>query len=163
LTSKQEYIEHLNLETHPEGGWFKETYHSDEKYYASESNGERYYYTSIMFLIDNDNPSHFHRLNHDELWFYHDGQNMFVHCIYPNGEYKAIKLGNDINKGELPQFMVPKGTIFASSVDGKDDFALVSCVVSPGFDYADFELMHKSDLLTKYPNLETVIKRLTLE
>ncbi|MCK8607046.1 cupin domain-containing protein [Apilactobacillus ozensis] len=163
MTSKQDYITKLKLETHPEGGWFKETYHSDDKYYAAESNCERYRYTSILFLLDGNNPSHFHRLNHDELWFYHDGKNIVVHCIYPNGEYKAIKLGNDIGNDEVPQFMVPKGTIFASSVDKKADFALVSCVVAPGFDYSDFELMHKADLLKCYPNLNNIINRLALD
>ncbi|GLB46167.1 cupin [Philodulcilactobacillus myokoensis] len=160
ISIQADYIKNLELQKHPEGGWFKETYHSDDQYFAKESNGMRYRYTSILFLLDYNHPSHFHRLNHDELWFYHDGQSISVHCIFPDGKYKEIKLGKNVANGEVLQYRVPKETIFASEVRNKGAFGLVSCVVAPGFDYHDFELLKRNDLNSKYPNLKTLIDRL---
>lgn len=154
------YIARLGLEPHPEGGWFKETYHSDDRYFALESHGQRYRYTSILFLLAAGNPSHFHRLNHDELWFYHDGDAVTIHNIDAQGTYQTVRLGLDLANGEVPQYRVPAGTIFASEVTTPAGFGLVSCVVAPGFHFDDFELLPQARLLKKYPDLAAVIKRL---
>ncbi|AWN33732.1 MULTISPECIES: cupin domain-containing protein [Lactobacillus] len=157
---RDEYIKSLNLEPHQEGGWFRQVYTSDKQFYDEDSKGERFYYTSIYFLLDDKNCSHFHRLNHDEMWYYHDGQAITIHCISPEGKYYAVKLGKNVAQCECLQFRVPKYTIFASEVTEPDSFCLVSCVVSPGFDYHDFELLKKADLLKKYPEYKDVIDRL---
>ncbi|BDR55505.1 cupin domain-containing protein [Xylocopilactobacillus apis] len=159
---KEDYINQLKLEPHQEGGWFRQIYASDEQFFDSASNDQRYYYTSIYFLLDDNNCSHFHRLNHDELWYYHDGAPITIHCISQSGEYYAVKLGKDVQNGEVLQFKVPKNTIFASEVNEPESFCLVSCVVSPGFDYHDFELMHKGDLLKEYPKYSQIIERLAV-
>ncbi|WP_304057007.1 cupin domain-containing protein [Levilactobacillus namurensis] len=163
MTSQADYIDQLGLEPHPEGGWFKETAHSEDRYFALESHGQRYRYTAILFLLTAGNPSHFHRLNHDELWFFHDGAPLTIHCIAPNGQYSTVKLGLNLAAGEVPQFRVPRETIFASEVTAPDSFGLVSCVVAPGFHYDDFELFTKDQLHHKYPKLPTVIDRLALD
>ncbi|AMC93993.1 cupin [Erysipelothrix larvae] len=147
------WIQTLELQPHTEGGYYKETSRSNETF----ENG-RAYYTNILFLLTPDSPSHFHRLDADETWYYHDGAPLSVHCIYPDGTYDEIRLGKDIENGETLQFVVPKGTIFGSSVD--HDYALVSCMVSPGFDYTAFELFTQDMLLEDYPHHESVIKRL---
>ncbi|BDR59638.1 cupin domain-containing protein [Xylocopilactobacillus apicola] len=159
---KEDYISSLALTPHQEGGWFRQIYDSDEKFFDESSKADRYYYTSIYFLLDDQSCSHFHRLNHDELWYYHDGASITIHCIAPNGDYSAVKLGKNLSAGEVMQFKVPKETIFASEVNQPDSFCLVSCVVSPGFDYHDFELMHKSSLLEKYPKFTEIIDRLAV-
>ena len=158
-----DYIKALNLEPHQEGGWFKQVYASDKQFYDEDSKAERFYYTSIYFLLDDTSCSHFHRLNHDEMWYYHDGEAITIHFITPEGKYSAVKLGKNVSAGERMQFRVPKNTIFASEVVKPDSFCLVSCVVSPGFDYHDFELLKKADLLKQYPACKKVIERLALD
>lgn len=160
MTSKALYIEALNLSPHPEGGWYRQTFHSETKTFDEASQADRYHYTSIYFLLDNTSPSHFHQLNHDELWFFHDGSPLTIHCIAPDGRYYRVQLGSDVVNGEQFQFNVPSGTIFASEVVDPTGFGLVSCVVSPGFDFADFRMPEKAELLKQYPDLTTVIDRL---
>lgn len=160
---KEDYLSALKLEPHREGGWFRQIYVSEDQMFDSKSDDQRYCYTSIYFLLDKSNCSHFHRLNHDELWYYHDGAGIKIHCIAPSGEYKQIKLGKNVLNGEVLQYRVPSGTIFASEVSEDDSFGLVSCVVAPGFDYRDFELMKKKDMLEVYPDLAKIIDRLTFE
>lgn len=112
-----------------------------------------------MFILEDKNPSNFHRLHSDEVWYFHDGDSLTVHCIYPDGEYKAVKLGKA--EGEVLQFEVPKGVIFGSSVD--QGFALVSCMVAPGFDFREFYLFKEKELLDLYPAHGDIIKKLTKE
>ncbi|WEV37255.1 cupin domain-containing protein [Lactobacillus sp. ESL0677] len=162
MNTKEDYIKQLDLEPHAEGGWFKDISHSPDKYFAPESNGERYRYTSIEFLLDASSPSHLHKLNHDEIWFYHDGQPITIHCISETGKYWTVKLGKDIKNGEVLQYSVPQNTIFGAEVEGGEGFCLVSCVVAPGFDYHDFILYSRQELLTKYPKLTDVITRMTV-
>jgi uncharacterized protein len=151
----QDWISKLGLIPHPEGGYFKSTY------LAETQHGNRKLFTSIYFLLTSDNVSHFHRLKSDELWYFHAGSSLTVHVIYENGEYEEVEVG--LNDGEAPQYLVPKNSIFGSSVMEKDSYALVGCLVSPGFDYEDFELFTQSELLEKYPQHEEIIMMLAYE
>ncbi|WEV71128.1 cupin domain-containing protein [Lactobacillus sp. ESL0785] len=161
MNTKEDYINKLGLEPHAEGGWFKDISHSPDKYFAPESDGERYRYTSIIFLLDSSSPSHLHKLNHDEIWFYHDGQPVIIHCISESGKYWTVKLGKDIKNGEVLQYSVPQNTIFGAEIAGSG-FGVVSCVVAPGFDYHDFILFTRSELLEQYPQLSAVITKMTV-
>ena len=163
MPTKNDYVTQLNLTPHPEGGWYRQVYHSAKTTYDQTSLASRYEYTSIYFLLDGSSPSHLHRLLHDEVWYFHDGAPILVHCFYPNGFYEVVKLGRDIAAGEVLQFRVPAGTIFGSEVADPASFGLVSCAVAPGFDYHDFELFTQADLLAKYPDQKAVIKRLAYE
>ena len=155
------YIEKLNLQAHSEGGFYGLTFVGKEC--VATKAGERPGYTSIYFLLRSEDISHLHRLQSDELWYYHAGSPLTVHMIYPDGTYEAKKLGLNIANGEAPQVLVPKHTIFGSSVDEVDTFSLVGCMVSPGFDYADFELFTQEDLLKDYPQYEAVIRKMAYE
>ncbi|KAF1301899.1 cupin domain-containing protein [Enterococcus saccharolyticus] len=159
MTTATYWIEQLALEPHAEGGYFKQTDRSDQT--IETINGERPLYTSILFLLNTESPSHFHRLASDETWFYHEGTSLTVHCIFPDGRYKEIHLGKNIANNEYLSYTVPKGTIFGSSV--KEDYALVSCVVAPGFDYQDFELFTQEQLLKDYPQHQAIIQALAYE
>lgn len=159
MKTANDWIQQLHLEAHPEGGFFKETDKSSET--IKTSNGDRALYTSILFLLTIESPSHFHRLASDETWFFHTGEALTVHCIFPDGNYQAISLGINIENGEVLSYTVPKGTIFGSSVN--QDYALVSCVVAPGFDYHDFELFTQAELLADYPKHEEIIHQLAYE
>ena len=164
---KQYYIEKLGLSPHPEGGYYKETFQSAEVTSDQELSvnfeGTRKLYTSIYFLITSHNVSHFHRLKSDELWYYHAGSPLSIHIIDENGNYKEIKLGIDLDKGEVPQALVPKNTIFGSTVRGDDSFSLVGCMVSPGFEFKDFELFTQQELLQKYPQHKNIIMKMAYE
>jgi len=150
---KNEYIQTLKLEKHIEGGWFKEVYASETIY------NHRPTMTSIYFLLDDKNFSAYHQLTADEIWYFHDGQTLHISMIDPNGKLYDIKLGKNLNDGEVLSFTVPKGWIFGSYVD--EGFSLVSCAVSPGFTYEDFKLFTYDELINKFPKHETMINKLT--
>ncbi|GGA76124.1 cupin domain-containing protein [Ornithinibacillus halotolerans] len=160
----QFYISRLGLAPHPEGGYFKRTFHSSENISDSELtvnfDEKRKLYTSIYFLLTSKDISHFHRLKSDELWYFHAGSPLTIHTIDESGNYNEYKLGLKLDNGEVPQVLVPKNTIFGSSVMEEDTFSLVGCMVSPGFEFIDFELFTQSELLKDYPQHEDIIKKM---
>lgn len=125
--------------------------------------GKRKLYTSIYFLLTSKDVSHFHRLKSDELWYYHAGSPLTVHIIHDNGEYEEKKLGLNLDRGEVPQAFVPKNSIFGSSVMEEDTFSLVGCMVSPGFEFQDFEMFTQAELLSQYPQHKEIIMKLAYE
>ena len=157
----QYYIEHLHMEPHPEGGYYVSSFRAEDS--INTRNVERPIYTSIYFLLRSQDISHFHRLKSDELWYYHGGSALTVHMIHEDGTYEAKKLGLNLKNGETPQVLVPKNTIFGSSVDEENTFSLVGCMVAPGFDFADFELFTQDQLLKQYPAHEEVIYKMALK
>lgn len=150
-------IQTLNLIPHPEGGYYASTFRGDE----SETEQLRPQYTSIYFLLKENDRSHFHQLTADELWYFHEGASLTIHMIEPSGLYRTEILGLDILKGERPQVLVKKGTIFGSTVNG--DYGLVGCMVSPGFSFDDFKLFTERELLEQYPQHASIINRLTIK
>ncbi|WP_078543300.1 cupin domain-containing protein [Litchfieldia alkalitelluris] len=165
IQNAQYYIEKLGLTPHPEGGFFKSTYESTHlitNLAGVKEGKERKLYTSIYFLLRSEDISHLHRLKSDELWYYHGGSSLTVHVIDENGEYQELKLGLNLDKGEIPQVLVPKNTIFGSSVMEKDTFSLVGCMVAPGFDFEDFELFSQKELMVEYPEHEKVIRKMAI-
>lgn len=158
------FISKLNLEGHIEGGYFKEVYRN-----SFDTTGEGYKYnfegvralsTAIYFLLKSGQVSKFHKLKFDELWFYHCGCPMVIHMIDEQGEYSRAILGLDIERGELPQILVPSNTIFGAEPLEVDTFSFVSCMVSPGFDYKDFYLYEEKELIDMYPKHQDIITRL---
>ena len=162
MKDKLIWIDHYNMAGHEEGGFFYQVLKYDQTIQL-EGQQPRALYTSIYFLLTSNNPSRFHRLTADEVWYYHYGSPLTVHMITPEGDYQQVTLGTDVEKGQVLQAVVPKNTIFGSSVEEDDSYALVSCMVSPGFEYDDFELFKRSDLLEAYPDYSDIIHRLTLE
>lgn len=156
--SAQQWAKELNMQRHPEGGYYIETYKSDQTIKSNKGNDVALF-TSIHFILEDTNPSNLHRIASDEIWYYHDGEPLTVHCIYPDGTYSATKLGKNSGEGEVLQYLVPKGTIFGSSVD--KGFSLVSCMVSPGFIFEEFEIFKYDELVLEYPQHKEIIKRLT--
>lgn len=156
MTSIESIIEKLHLQPHPEGGYYKETYRSEE----TCLDGSRNLQTAIYFLLTSDNVSHFHRIKSDEIWYFHAGSPLIVHTLTDKGHTQHL-VGNDLLAGQTPQLLVPKDTIFGSSVLEKDSYSLVSCSVAPGFDFADFELFSKEELMQDYAKFEEIIDLLT--
>ncbi len=156
-------IKRLKLEPHPEGGFFKETYRSLEEtdQLDSKYQGKRNFSTCIYFLLTSDTFSAFHRINQDEIWHFYDGSPINLHQISANGSYSNVIIGRDIEKGQQPQFVVQGGNWFAATVINEDDFSLVGCTVSPGFDFRDFELTGRNELTIKFPQHKNIITELT--
>jgi uncharacterized protein len=166
--NKVEYwVSNLGMSRHPEGGYYKETFQSEEQISDHELTvnfeGKRKLYTSIYFLLTSDDVSHFHRLKSDELWYYHGGSSLSIHVIDESGEYKEIKLGMNLAACEVPQVLVKKNSIFGSSVSEKDTFSLVGCMVSPGFEFQDFELFTQEELMKFYPKYKEIIMKLAYQ
>lgn len=159
-----EYIAALQLVGHVEGGYFKELYKNQRKAGAAilpdVYTGERPLASTIYYLLKSGGVSQFHQLLSDEIWFYHDGSPLILHMISPNGMLTSVRLGLDVNRGEQPQVLVPAQTIFGAEVAEKGSFGLVSCMVSPGFDYRDFRLCSYEELMREYPAYAGVIERL---
>jgi len=158
------FVENLNMTAHPEGGFYKEIYVSDENIPISERTSEltenRKLWTSIYFLLRDGEVSNFHRLKSDEMWYYHSGSPLTIYMINLEGKLIIEQLGLNIEKGEKPQVLVPKNYIFGSAMNNKG-YALVGCMVSPGFQFKDFELFERVYLLEKYPQYEEIILKLT--
>ena len=152
----EELIKSYNLQSHPEGGYYSETYR------GKIDLNNRANATSIYFLLDGINVSHFHSIKSDELWFHHEGDPLKIHMVSPEGEYSYEILGTDTENGEQHQVLVPAHYIFGSEVvSGKHGFGFVGCVVSPGFDFEDFKLYSESEMLDIIPEQSTLISRLT--
>jgi predicted cupin superfamily sugar epimerase len=151
----EELVETLKLLPHPEGGYYKETYRSIEKNQKDLS-----LMTSIYFLLTSESPSRFHRIQSDEHWYFHEGDPLSIHLLVKN-KLKTIHLGLDLTKNQTPHALVKGNTIFGSEIENANGYALVSCVVSPGFDFSTFELFTKEELFQDYSKYEEVIDRLT--
>ncbi|KAL7710574.1 zinc finger protein family member [Lotmaria passim] len=186
------WIQNLQLIPHPEGGYYRELVHSIHTV-DNEVGSRRAAYTTIYFLLTPESPSHLHRLCSDETWLYHAGDPLQVHVILkdPSDEqriavpplvskrteatsaaayqvYRRVAVGPRVDQGEVLQYTVPGGAIFGSSVNpdgtmGQHGYSLVSCVVSPGFDFADFELFTQAQLMELCPQHKAVIKQMAYE
>lgn len=152
----QELIDQLDLLPHPEGGFYRETYRSE----TTLNGTDRQLMTSIYFLLTGQNFSHFHRITSDETWYFHEGNTLLVHTI-EGDTHTAHHLGLANEVGNQPFLIVKGGTIFGSEVKDREGYALVSCAVAPGFDFADFELFTASDLLPRFPQHQEIILKMT--
>jgi predicted cupin superfamily sugar epimerase len=154
----EKIIKNLKLLTHPEGGYYKEMYRAEQK--INLDNGKsRNVSTAIFYLLENEDKSRFHRIASDELWFFHQGNPLEILSIQ-NGNLIKTVLGNNFEDGEVLQAVIPAHTWFASRVKNSKGYALVSCTVAPGFDFADFELADRDKLINEFPDLITYINAL---
>jgi predicted cupin superfamily sugar epimerase len=164
--SSQYWIDKLSLQKHPEGGYYKEIYRSDGSFDfpkdSTEFIGKRNYATSIYFLLEGNNFSAFHKIKSDEIWHFYQGNCLIIYSLDEKGILKEHKLGCNLEFGESLQLMIPKNTWFAAKLQSEYGFALVGCTVSPGFDFCDFEMAHKTQLLTIYPQHAKVIEMLCI-
>jgi len=162
------WIEKYNLLPHPEGGHYIETYRSAESVAGSAlparfENGSRAFSTGIYFLLEQNQFSAFHRIKSDEMWHFYAGEALDIFVIYPEtSQLEVIKLGANPENGETFQAVVPAGTWFASRPAKDSSYALVGCTVSPGFDFADFEMANKNDLIQLFPKHESLIRELAI-
>ena len=165
MNTSEEIIKKLGLQAHPEGGYFKETYRSEQEIKQDslheQYQGTRNFSTCIYFLLTSENFSAFHRIKQDEIWHFYDGSPILLHMISPQGSYSQIEIGNDLSAGQIPQHVVPGGYWFASEVKQKESHTLVGCTVSPGFSFNDFELKSEVELTSLFPEHKAIISKMT--
>lgn len=160
------WITKLNLQKHPEGGWFNEVYRSEEvvlraglpERYSSERN----FSTSIYYLLEGNHKSNFHRIRSDEIWHFYQGTSSVEVLVIVEGKIERLKLGSAIEKGDSFQLIIPKNTWFAAHLPNKKGYALLGCTVAPGFDFNDFELADRISLKNEFPHLVSVIEDFTV-
>lgn len=155
-------ISQYNLIPHPEGGYYKETYRSEEMIPSAglpaRFSGVRNCSTAIYFLLLKNLFSAFHRIKSDECWHFYEGDSLHVHVLHTNGSYELIRLGKNREIGEVYQAIVPAEAWFASETTG--EYSFVGCTVAPGFDFQDFELAEADSLKLSYPDRQELISRL---
>ena len=140
--TSEDYIQHLQLIPHPEGGYFKETYRSPLEIALVGFDDERSISTSIYFLLEKGQQSALHRIKSDEIWFHQDGDCLEIIEIDEDNEEVITRLGKNIIQGEVLQHIVKAGRWFGARLKSESSFCLVACQVSPGFDFRDFELLN---------------------
>jgi predicted cupin superfamily sugar epimerase len=152
------WIERLELLPHPEGGYYKEQYRSGKT--VKKEDSEKHYAacTSIYYLLEGKDFSAFHRLKSDELWYFHKGAALNIYQLDTDGSVTVKRL-SDSQDGELSIY-IGSDTWFAAEVAGGSGYALVSCVVAPGFEFAEFEMADFSTFKTKSPENAELVKRL---
>jgi len=171
--SADDYIKKLKLEKHQEGGFFSLNYKStdvvvplDSRYRNSgreRDEPHRFAGSSIYYLLDKDDFSAWHRLKSDEIWHYYDGGSPIdIHVIDHDGQLKTYGLGNPLlNKNASFQVIIKAGVWFAAEVHDKESFGLIGCTVSPAFEYGDFVLVNRKNLVLQYPEHEIIINKFT--
>lgn len=151
-----------NLSSHPEGGWYRQTYRSAEQIAADalpgRFSGSRPFSTAIYFLLEQGNFSAFHRIMSDECWHFYAGGPLEIFIIHPEGNLEVVIMGKQA--GQHFQYVVPAGCWFASRPVAGTSFSFTGCTVAPGFDFADFELANANILSGCYPQHEELIRSL---
>ncbi len=143
----QHVIETLDLQPHPEGGWFKEVFRAPAQVQCNDARGQRSVLTSIYFLLEAGRHSRWHRVLSDELWIHLEGAPLVLWTLDPalRTSPAHVQLGPIDVHGRRPQHVVPAGQWQAAQplvAEGDSDgYTLVACAVAPGFAFADFSLM----------------------
>ena len=161
----QEIIKHLGLKPHPEGGFYKETYRSDEMIPANvippRYHSDKYLCTAIYYLLTEDSFSAMHRLQADELFHFYMGDPVMILCLYPDGHGETIILGHDIVSGHCPQCLIPHDVWLGARIIEGGRFALMGTTVAPGFNFEDLEMGKRRALIEMYPGHADLIECLT--
>jgi predicted cupin superfamily sugar epimerase len=152
MSKTQEIIKLLNLEKHPlEGGYYKRTYTSKFKSFFSGLGEERFLASAIYYLFDENLVSRPHSLKQDEIWHFYSGSQIEVLLIYPDNISEIVTMGSDILRGDIPQLIIPAGSIFSAKLKKGGDYALIGASLSPAFDYEDYQDGDILDLINKFP------------
>ncbi|HVH43806.1 MAG TPA: cupin domain-containing protein [Labilithrix sp.] len=155
----QRLVELLGLEPHPEGGFFREMWRSPLVLGSLPHGAPRAASTAIYFLLPAGAFSALHRVASDEVWHHYDGDPVELHVL-EGRVHQTFILGRDLARGQRPQHVVPAGAWQAAvSVGAK--WSLCGCTVAPGFDFADFEMPSREEMLRLLPDHAAAVKQLT--
>lgn len=147
---QQKIIEELDLSPHPEGGFYKEVYRSEQKVSLS-GDGSRSAGTSIYFMLTEGQLSDWHRVRWEELWHFYQGDTLILEYINEKGQFRTMRLGSNLSTDEEFQRLIPRNCWQRAYSTGQ--YSLVGCTVSPGFEFKDFEMIEAEKLAENYPGL----------
>ncbi len=169
MPTAKEIIEKLDLAPLPEeGGYYRETYRSDYgnnsgRTFGLDTDGKRDLNTAILYLISEGSFSAIHRITSDEIFHFYSGDPVEMIQIHPNGELERFIMGSDVMEGQQPQVVVPRGSWQALRLVGSGRWALMGTTVAPGFEFEDFEVGLRDDMINQFPQHEDDIIRFTRE
>ena len=153
----------LELGVHPEGGFYRETFRSPLAVAALSwlaGGEERSASTAIYFLLPAGTFSAIHRVMADEVWHHYDGDPLDLHTFDERGTHEVVRLGRNVAAGERPQCVVPGG-VYQAAVPLGERYALCGCTVAPGFDFADFSMPARDELVRAFPRHRALVEALT--
>jgi predicted cupin superfamily sugar epimerase len=139
-------VDALDLQPHPEGGFYREMYRSPA-FVKDLDQVEKSAFTSIYYLLSGSDFSSWHRIKSDEAWYFHSGCDVLIYYFDKNKLLQTIQLGLE---SQYFQATIPANTWFAAKPVSKTSFCLVSCAVAPGFDFNDFEIGERANLLKEF-------------
>lgn len=157
LMNADEIIRKLDLKPHPEGGFYRETYRSSRKIPGTS----RVCSTGIYYLLVTGAVSKLHRLAADEMFHYYLGDPVTWVLLGQDGKVRKTVLGNRLESGENLQLSIPADTWFGGYLNEGGAYALMGTTVAPGFEFEDFVLGQRDQLLNRFPTAEAEIRRLT--
>ncbi len=154
-------IKKFQLQPHPEGGLFKETYRAtgaiQKTHLPDVYGGNRNYSTAIYYLLLPDTKSQFHKLKSDEIWHFYLGGSLTLVQIFEAGKIEKMVLGPNIEANEKVQHVIQANCWFCAYPNPESPYSFVGCTVAPGFDFQDFELGNHEQLLEEYPEAKRII------
>ena len=166
MLTAREIIERLHLKPLTfEGGYFRETYRSALNLPAAalpdEYGGNRNASTAIYYLLTPETFSAIHCVKSDEVFHFYAGDAVEMLQLWPDGSGRIVVIGNDLAAGHEPQIIVPAGVWQGCRLVRGGSWALMGCTVAPGFDYADFHLGKRAELIASYSQFADMIIELT--
>lgn len=154
-------IQRFDLQPHPEGGFFRETYRAAATVHRDGTTEPRSASTAIYYLLCDGAHSSWHRIRSDEVWHFYAGSPLDVHVLDDAGRLVTHRLGDALaHPGTVFQAVVPAGLWFAAECEDPASFALVGCTVAPGFEFSEFELADARALQDQWPEHRELIARL---
>jgi uncharacterized protein len=151
--NKYDWIEKLSLVEHVEGGYFSESYRATEEMVTPRVGSARSVMTSIYYMLTDDRPiDHLHKNQSDIVHYFQAGSPITYILIDLNGQLSKVRLGLDIDQGELPQLLVPSG-YWKAAVLEVGEYGLLGEAVAPGFDYRDMTIAKATEMSSQFPEL----------
>ena len=161
MISAKAVIESLKLQPlEPEGGYFLRIFESPDS--VSTERGDRRLGTSIYYLVTPESPSKLHTVKSTEIYHFYLGDPLTLALFHPDGRSQKVILGPDLAAGQIPQFVIEPGVCQGSFIEApRTGYALVGATCIPGFDFADFTIELRNELLLRFPGDRGIIERLT--
>lgn len=159
----KDFIEKLNLQPHPEGGYYRRNWQSGfigdiKDASGKQTHSKRQLGSSILYFLPSTERCAWHRVACEEMWHHYSGSPLKIHLLHMQKGWECFVLGSDVLKGELPQIVIPPHTWFAAEVIDPESYSFCGCTLWPAFTYADFELAEEHKLLDEFPKYSERIK-----